>query len=98
MTWNVFCSDFSTGEIKPHNVLHGRENLIQELKTKSASREEFEKMLRSEMIYHYWSKAEWEVVISPWCARGNKETKIDIFDQLKLNWDRFVDYCLAAEN
>lgn len=94
MTWNVFYYNFNEGKIESYNVLKGRESFIKKLKSRSASKENFAKKLRSEMMYYYWSKAEWEVLISPWCAGGEaEEIKIDVFDQINLNWDRFVDYC-----
>lgn len=42
-------------------------------------------------MYYFWSKTEWEVIVSPWVGKGGDE-KIDVYDQLKLNWDKFVDY------
>lgn len=94
MTWNVFYYNFNTDRIEPYNVLSNQEDFIKQMKAKSASKEELAKELRSEMMYRYWSKAEWEVLISPWCGRPDaKEMKVDIFWQLELNWDRFVDYC-----
>ncbi len=53
----------------------------------------------SEMIYRLqshnfqWEDEPFEVLIRkyPRCKK-----KIDVFDQLSLNWDRFVDYCWNA--
>ncbi len=98
MMWNVFYSNFNTGKIESHNVLRGREKFIKNLRSKSASKEEFSKQLRSEMMYHYWSRAEWEILLSPWCGQKDSEKrKVNVFDQLELNWDRFVDYCWEAK-
>lgn len=36
-------------------------------------------------------KAEYEVMIGSLFERWQK-TKIDIYSQLKLNWDKFIDY------
>lgn len=46
-------------------------------------------------MYWFWSKCEYEIVISPWVGRNKEEAevKIDIHDQVMLNFDRFVDYC-----
>jgi hypothetical protein len=44
-------------------------------------------------MYYFWSKAEWEIIISSWPNRDNDELKIDVFDQVMLNWEAFVDYC-----
>lgn len=56
---------------------------------------EFKEKLRKELMYWFWSKCEYEVVISPWVGRNKEEAevKIDIHDQVMLNFDRFVDYC-----
>lgn len=46
-------------------------------------------------MYWFWSKCEYEIVISPWVGRNKEEAevKIDIYDQVMLNFNRFVDYC-----
>lgn len=46
-------------------------------------------------MYWFWSKCEYEIVISPWVGRNKEEAevKIDIHDQVMLNFNRFVDYC-----
>ena len=44
-------------------------------------------------MYYYWSKCEWEIILSAWPSRKDfNEEKIDVFDQINLNWDRFADY------
>ena len=48
--------------------------------------------LRHELMYHFWSRCEYEVLIKEWCGR-EAERKVDIYEQLMLNWDRFIDYC-----
>lgn len=41
----------------------------------------------------YWSKCEWEIILSPWPPRdGEQDIKVDVYDQIKINWDHFVDY------
>lgn len=56
---------------------------------------EFKEKLRKELMYWFWSKCEYEIVISPWVGRNKEEAevKIDIHDQVMLNFNRFVDYC-----
>ena len=79
-------------------------------------------MLRREVLYYYWSKAEWELVITDtqphidrkelnrlitdcYLKRTVAESpllfshvnlsdaeKIDVYEQVRLNWDEFVDY------
>ena len=56
----------------------------------------YPKQLRSEVMYYFWSKCEWEVLISPWTGdSGNEERKVDVCWQIMNNWDVFVDYVWA---
>ena len=38
-----------------------------------------------------WSKCEYEIILSPWTGRAD-DIKIDIYDQIMMNWNSFVDY------
>lgn len=40
-------------------------------------------------MYYFWAKCEYEVIVSAWPPREGSEVKIDIYDQLKENWDIF---------
>ena len=42
-------------------------------------------------MYYFWSKCEYEVIVSSWPPREGSEEKIDIYDQLKANWDIFKE-------
>lgn len=54
------------------------------------TREQFAESLRREIMYHFWSRSEFEIVISAWCG-GKAEEKVDIYGQLNNNWELFVD-------
>lgn len=94
MEWNVYYFDINAQEMKSYNAL-ACEKVIKALLKKSKTKEEFSEALRKEMMWRYWSKAEWEIIIAPWCGGDPEKTaqKIDIYDQLRLNWDHLVDYC-----
>ncbi len=60
---------------------------------KCKDKTEFTKELKSSLMYYFWSKSEYEILIYPWCGGQNtKEIKIDVYSQIMLNWDKFVDY------
>ena len=42
-------------------------------------------------MYYFWSKCEYEVIVSAWPPRDGSERKIDIYTQLKENWDIFKE-------
>lgn len=68
------------------------EDVKQHLK-KCKDKTEFTKELKSSLFYYFGSKSEYEVLIYPWCGgQRTKEIKIDIYSQVMLNWDKFVEY------
>ena len=124
LEWNVFVEDWNRKEIKTFNIFqHGRfyEDVKKALK-KIDNKEEFAEELRKSLAWCYWSKCEWETVITSFPARITKEEldrlneefksdtekyghepyslwisptvgkKVDIYEQVRLNWDIFVDY------
>ena len=62
-------------------------------------KEQFEKELDRKLLYSFWSKCEYETTIymASWVGRS-EPIKIDIYSQVKLNWNRFVDYCWSFTN
>lgn len=93
--WMAIYHNSNASEIQTFNVLkHGgvREDIVKATK-KCKTKEEFAEKLRSSMMYYYWSKSEWEIIISPWCGgRDTKKIKIDVFDQVMNNWEIFLEY------
>lgn len=97
MEWNVYFHDFNRNEIITYNIFrHYRFNEeVQKLIHSKIDKMEFKEKLRKELMYWFWSKCEYEIVMSPWVGRNKEEAevKIDIHDQVMLNFNRFVDYC-----
>ena len=95
ITWNVFYHDCNSGKIDTFNIFdHGSfRAYVKKAAKKCQTKDEFAKNLRSELMYYFWSKCEWEVLISPWISsRENEEMKIDVCWQVMNNWDVFLDY------
>jgi hypothetical protein len=95
MKWNVFVENFNRGVIEKYNIFQ-YESFVKEIKNmkkKSSSKEEFEKMLDRELMYRFGSKCEWEIVLSDWPPSERfKKKKIDVYEQIHMNWEVFVDY------
>lgn len=51
--------------------------------------EAYEQILDRNCMYYYWSKCEWEIIVSAWPPRDGSDKKIDVYSQLKANWDKF---------
>ena len=99
MKWNVYYYSITKRKIETWNVFnHGR--FVTDIKNhlKVCGTEEYKKEfaieLRCSLYYYYGSKSEWEVIICPWVGGDKKKDaeKIDIYSQVMMNWDLFLDY------
>ena len=123
LAYYVYIENFNKKCIEKYNVLS--DHFVKLLKAKTHSIEDkatFAEKVKSVLMYHFWSKCEWEVVITDWPTHiETKEVirlqaelqdyitsyghepyslsinlkvadKIDVYDQIMLNWDIFIDY------
>lgn len=96
--WNVFYHNCNSRSIETFNVFeHGSfREYVKKAAKKYQNKEDFAKQLRSEVMYYFWSKCEWEVLVTPWISpRESEKKKIDVCWQIMNNWDVFVDYTWA---
>lgn len=55
--------------------------------------EDFNERIMLEVNYHFWSKSEWEIILTTLFPRKDfKNNKIDVSDQIKLNKNQFLNY------
>lgn len=96
LEWKVYEHDYNADKIVPFNIFeHGRfyEDCQKNARKNSKDFDAFCDQLRKDVMYYYWSKCEWEVVISPFVRDSEKAAiKIDVYDQVDLNWDIFCEY------
>lgn len=57
-----------------------------------------EKRLDHLCMYYFWAKCEYEVIVSAWPPKDGTDRKIDIYTQLKENWDIFRDIIFRELN
>lgn len=105
LEWNVFYYDINKRKITTFNILkqHGSFNeYLKKAFKKCKTKEEFAEVLRRELMYYFWSKAEWELIIEvtednrifliPWCGCSNpEEVKIDVTDDTNFDWKGFAE-------
>lgn len=127
LVWNVFVEDINARKIEVYNIFdHYRfmEDLV-DIKKRIGKDEgffpQFAAEVKTSLMYYFWSKCEWEVVITSWPpyvdgkevdrlydektnmlidygrfvrtdVRLETREKIDVFDQVMMNWDQFIDY------
>lgn len=93
MEWNVYYYDSNAQKIIRWNVFNhgGFKNEVDKILQEKLNNEDFSEKLKREVMYYMWSKCEYEIILSPWTGQAD-DIKIDVYDQIMMNFDRFVDY------
>lgn len=95
LEWNVYHYNINKHKIEPYNIFdhYSFREYVKKAIREHLIKEDFIEQLKLELRYYYWCKAEWEVIITPWCGGDREDAiKIDVYDQVMLNWDKFVEY------
>lgn len=97
MEWYVYYYDQNKEQIVRLNIFDhiGFTENLKILRSKRYILNEFSSELQHIAKYYFWSKYEYEIFIEPW--NSDESAKIDVFDQLMLNWDAFAKYCYNYE-
>lgn len=124
LVWNIFAEE--NGEIVPINIFEYswaflKDGLLVAKKKYKDNFEAFADHIKNWLQYCYWSKSEYETIITSWppyvdgkeVDRLTREKadriekygnfyresvdltvgfKIDVYTQVMMNWDRFIDY------
>ena len=108
MIWNTYYYNCNKRKIELFNIFnHCTFNqkimsLLNNYKFNKINKEEFTKEVKNNLIYYFWSKCEWELIISkdsdnkiylsPWIGSNNiKEETIDITEDTLINWQEFAN-------
>ena len=95
MKWFVYYHSWNSNKITTFNIFdHYRFTAdVEKALSRCRTKDEFAKQLKRDLFYYFGSKCEWEVVIKPWVGDKNNEgIKVDVYEQVMLNWDVFLDY------
>ena len=94
LKWNTIRYD--NGKIEYFNIFKNilfKEAIEEIFRTPEQSREEIEEKVKRKAQWQFWSRCEYEVIISEWPPSSkDKNYKLDVFEQLEANWERFMDY------
>lgn len=88
LKWVVTNYNCNANRIEDYDVLKYRTEKIKKTKKACKTREEFSERLEREMMWQYWSRAEYELILEkynnelwlkPWCVCHNpEEVKINV--------------------
>ena len=128
MIWNVYRENANAKKIEVYNIFEHAsfKRDVQEAYATCKTQKEFVEKLKRTLMYYFWSKCEWEMIITDWPTHvsvtevermsaeiakyeadyGHKPystgvnlkvaEKIDVYDQVMLNWEAFVNYVWFA--
>lgn len=100
--WWVYIDNFNSRQIEKYNVLKYMAEDIKKMKKKSVDKGAFAEQLKQRLMWQYWSRAEYELVIyvvdnrvylKPWCGCSDDNLRrIDVTDDTILDWQEFAEY------
>ena len=102
MKWTVKHYDYNIPAITDYDLFPYFEEFLLKLKKQKLTREEFAKEIKSELMYHYWSKCEYEIFIEkendgriyllPHCGGREKDVAfLDVADDTSFDWKGFAE-------
>ena len=97
LEYYVYKQNINGSEFERYNVFqHGSfsESLIKNAEKHHTDRFVFDESLKADLMYYFWSKCEYEIMIKSIFDSDfhTKPKKIDIYDQVMLNWNMFENY------
>ena len=91
MEWYVYRYDFNKREIVPFNVFRRADfkEDVEEIDIKNISYKDFKNRLDRLTLYYFWSKCEYEVVITSWPPFITKEEAYKMMNQFEKDSKRY---------
>ena len=121
----VYRENLNRRKVEKYNVLN--DGIVDEIKKRMeeqhiSDKKKFEEAVEQILMYHYWSRSEYEIIMTSWppyitieeyhrlekeladrMEKMNREPyamnvelrvseKIDIYDQVMMNWNIFINY------
>lgn len=96
LEWYVLNHDSNKDKIVNYNIFwkdSSKEIADRIKKNKIVTYEEFRKSMKSWFMHDFWSKAEFEIMISGLFSKSEAE-KIDVWRQIEMNLDRILEYII----
>ena len=86
--FNVINFEFNSGKFEADNVMPYLVNCYKKEKKnkRPITFDEFKEFIKSKSMYMYWSRCEYEIILSDW-PNNNHSKKIDIYWQIMNNID-----------
>ena len=89
-TFNVIIYGFNSKKFETYDVLPYLRECYKGIRKKDKRPETFEQFkdfVEKESRYMFWSRCEWEIILSPWPPHDGVEEKWDVYGQIEMNLD-----------
>lgn len=96
--FNVIVYNINSKEFEPYNVIPHLVNCYDKKKSKPKTFDEFKEFVKSESMYQWWSRCEYEIILSPWpyitspSERYDKKGE-DNIEAWKEHWKKHLKEC-----
>lgn len=84
--FNVIVEDINRREFESYDIIPYLVKCYKVSKEKPKTLEEFKKFIKSESMYQWWSRCEYEIILKSW-PTGKVEKKVDVHWQVMMNLD-----------
>ena len=104
MEWYVYYENINRRTIEKYNIFDHymfTQECVKALENNPTDRNAFAEAIKHELMFYFWSKCEYEVLITSWLhPLARKETclKIDVYEQVMLNFTQFIDYLWSHQS
>ena len=103
LKWFVFVEDINSKRINVYNIFEHKDFMEDcddawkdYINDEHRDLKKKKKDIESNLMYYFWSKCEWEIVLSDFPPSDSfQKKKIDVYQQVKINWDIFIDYLFS---
>lgn len=102
LKWFVFVEDINKKRIKVYNIFEHKDfvedcdGAWEDYKNKHHDFPKFKEDIDKILMYYFWCKCEWEIILSNFPPSDSfHEKKVDVYQQVKINWDKFIDYLFS---
>lgn len=99
LVWNVYNQNFNTRKIEVVNLfdIFDIDDFIKLFKKRYKNKEQqtvenFKSELKNQLMSRFWSKSEWEVIVTAWSPDDKVSVKVDVYEQILNNFEVFCDY------
>jgi len=96
--FNVINFNFNSKRFEPYNVIPYLVKCYNKEENKPKTFDEFKEFVRNESMYRWWSRCEYEIVLSPWPytpspSESYDKKEEDDIEAWKEHWKKHLNEC-----